>query len=186
MTQRDRALRYQLGHSDSAFYKSNYPKVLSIVVVVEARARPRNHHCQIGIKALRSFGHTSDFGGSKIGCTARIRPLTNRVQNGEMMVERLDSTQARPDPNERLVKVFDSEDESEALVVKGLLESAGIESDLTSGSLVQDTFPGLGGMIILVREEDAEPARKVIAERTTLPDDDTAEIDIIEEPPQKS
>jgi hypothetical protein len=103
-----------------------------------------------------------------------------------MMAERLDSTQARPDPNEKLVKVFDSEDESEALVVKGLLESAGIESDLMSGSLVQDTFPGLGGMIILVREEDADAARKVIAERTTLPDDDTAEIDIIEEPPQKS
>jgi hypothetical protein len=103
-----------------------------------------------------------------------------------MMAERLDSTQPRPDPNEKLVKVFDSEDESEALVVKGLLESAGIESDLMSGSLVQDTFPGLGGMIILVREEDAEAARKVIAERTTLPDDDTAELDIIEEPPQKS
>jgi hypothetical protein len=41
-------------------------------------------------------------------------------------------------------------------------------------------------MIILVREEDAEAARKVIAEGATLPDDDTAEIDIIEEPPQKS
>lgn len=95
--------------------------------------------------------------------------------------------QSRPDPNERLVKVFDSEEESEALVVKGLLESAGIDSDLTSASLVQDTFPGLGGMIILVRQEDAEAARKVIAERTSLPDDsdETAEIEIIEEPPQK-
>ena len=71
--------------------------------------------------------------------------------------------QPRPDPNEKLVKVFDSEDESEALVVKGLLESAGIDSDLTSASMVQDTFPGLGGMIILVREEDAEAARNVIA-----------------------
>ena len=37
-----------------------------------------------------------------------------------------------PDPNEKLVKVFDSEQEPEALVVKGLLDSAGIESDLTS------------------------------------------------------
>src|SRR3982751_6275737 len=96
------------------------------------------------------------------------------------------SVPAAPDPNEKLVKVFDSEQESEAMIVKGLLESAGIDSDLTSGSLVQDTFPGLGGMIILVREQDAEAARKVIAERTTLPDDDTAEIDVIEEPPQKS
>src|SRR5947207_8914571 len=98
-----------------------------------------------------------------------------------MMAERLDSTQARPDPDEKLVKVFDCEDESEALVVKGLLESAGIDSDLTSASLVQDTFPGLGGMIILVREEDAEAARNVIAERTSLPDDDTAEFQITEE-----
>src|SRR5271170_4809429 len=70
----------------------------------------------------------------------------------------------RPDPNEKLVKVFDSEEESEALVVKGLLDSAGIENDLTSGSFLQDAFPGLGGVIILVREEDAEKARNLIAE----------------------
>ena len=61
----------------------------------------------------------------------------------------------RPDPNEKLVKVFDSEQESEAMVVKGLLDSAGIENDLASGQLLQEAFPGLGGMIILVREEDA-------------------------------
>ena len=93
--------------------------------------------------------------------------------------------QPRPDPNEKLVKVFDSEDESEALVVKGLLDSAGIDSDLTAASMVQDTFPGLGGMIILVREEDAESARNVITEGTSLPDDDTAEFQITEEPEQK-
>ena len=71
---------------------------------------------------------------------------------------------SRPDPNEKLVKVFDSEEESEALVVKGLLDSANIESDLASASLLQEAFPGLGGMIILVREEDAEKARSLIAE----------------------
>jgi hypothetical protein len=70
----------------------------------------------------------------------------------------------RPDPNEKLVKIFDSEEESEAMVVKGLLDSAGIESDLASASLLQDAFPGMGGMIILVREEDAEKARGLIAE----------------------
>ena len=70
----------------------------------------------------------------------------------------------RPDPNEKLVKVFDSEQESEAMVVKGLLDSAGIDNDLASASLLQDAFPGLGGMIILVREEDAEKARSLIAE----------------------
>jgi hypothetical protein len=104
------------------------------------------------------------------------------------------SAAPRPDPNEKLVKVFDSEEESEAMVVKGLLESAGIDSDLTSGSLVQDMFPGLGGMIILVREEDAETARRLIAEQRQLSaseevvggDDETAEIQITEEPRRKA
>src|SRR5579863_3056458 len=95
-------------------------------------------------------------------------------------------TPPRPDPNEKLVKVFDSEDESEAMIVKGLLESAGIDSDLTSASMVQDMFPGLGGMIILVREQDADIARKLIAEHQEPPqqeeDDETAEIEIIEDP----
>jgi hypothetical protein len=75
----------------------------------------------------------------------------------------------RPDPNEKLVKVFDSEQETEAMVVKGLLDSAGIESDLASASFLQDAFPGLGGMIILVREEDAEKARNMIAEYRQQP-----------------
>ena len=99
-------------------------------------------------------------------------------------------TEPRPDPNEKLVKVFDSELESEAMIVKGLLESAGIDSDLTSASMVQDTFPGLGGMIILVRERDAESARRLIEEYRQSPavtdEDETAEIDIMEEPPAKA
>jgi Putative prokaryotic signal transducing protein len=83
----------------------------------------------------------------------------------------------RPDPNEKLVKVFDSEQESEALVVKGLLDSAGIDNDLQSASLLQDAFPGMGGMIILVREEDEQKALNLIAESqqevsATEPDDD--------------
>jgi len=95
--------------------------------------------------------------------------------------------QPQPDPNEKLVKIFDSEDESEALVVKGLLDSAGIDSDLTAASMVQEVYPGLGGMIILVREEDADQALRLIAEqRRAVPadDDETAEVDIIPEPPQ--
>ncbi len=93
----------------------------------------------------------------------------------------------RPDPNEKLVRVFDSEQESEALVVKGLLDSAGIDNDLTSASLVQDAFPGLGGTLILVRQEDAAAAQKLIAEyrQPEFDDDETAEIEIIEDPPEK-
>ncbi|HUO16745.1 MAG TPA: DUF2007 domain-containing protein [Verrucomicrobiae bacterium] len=96
--------------------------------------------------------------------------------------------QRSPNPNEKLVKVFDSEQESEALVVKGLLESAGIDSDLTSASMVQDAFPGLGGTIILVRQEDGEEARRLIEEYRRQPgdDDETAEFEAIEEPPQKA
>lgn len=103
------------------------------------------------------------------------------------MAEPLDaaaSAQRQPDPNEKLVKVFDSEQESEALIVKGLLDSAGIDSDLTAASMVQDTFPGLGGMIILVRQEDAPAASRLIAEHQQAPledDDETAEIEITPE-----
>ncbi len=79
---------------------------------------------------------------------------------------------SQPDPNEKLVKVFDSEEESEALVVKGLLDSANIESDLASASLLQEAFPGLGGMIILVREEDAEKARNLIVDYRRQPSSD--------------
>jgi len=98
------------------------------------------------------------------------------------------SVPTRPNPNEKLVKVFDSELESEAMIVKGLLESAGIDSDLTAGAMIQDMFPGLGGMIILVREQDAESARRLIEYyRQSNPptdDDETAEIDVIEDPPK--
>jgi len=68
----------------------------------------------------------------------------------------------RHEPNENLVKIFDTEHESEAMVVKGLLDSVGIDADLTSSDAVQETFPGVGGIIILVRSQDAEKAREVI------------------------
>jgi len=95
-------------------------------------------------------------------------------------------TESRPNPHQKLVKVFDSEDDSEAIVVKGLLDSAGIDCDLTAAAMVQDTFPGLGGTIILVREQDADAARKLIAEyrRPSAADDAAAGVEATEEPPQ--
>jgi hypothetical protein len=95
--------------------------------------------------------------------------------------------QQRPDPNEKLVKVFDSEQESEAMVVKGLLDSAGIDNDLTSASFLQEAFPGLGGMLILVREEDAQKARNLIADsRQPSAADAGDDNDITEELPTKA
>jgi hypothetical protein len=85
----------------------------------------------------------------------------------------------RPNPNQKLVRVFDTEQESEALVVRGLLESAGIDCDVTSLDAPQDILPGVGGTVILVREEDAEKARKMIEEYRRAPDTlETAEIDV--------
>src|SRR5881296_3291750 len=94
-----------------------------------------------------------------------------------------------PNPNEKLVRVFDTEQESEALVVRGLLESAGIDADMTSLDAQQDILPGVGGTIILVREEDAEAARKVIEEYrrapTSVEDDETAEFNVNEDSPHE-
>jgi hypothetical protein len=85
--------------------------------------------------------------------------------------------QRSPDPNEKLVKVFDCEQESEAMVVQGLLESAGIESDLRGIDAAQNTYP-VGGVELLVRQEDAEDAEKIIESYRESPplDDETAEI----------
>ena len=92
------------------------------------------------------------------------------------------NTQKRPNPNQKLVRVFDTEQESEAMVVRGLLESAGIEADMTALDAPQDTFPGVGGTVILVREEDAEKARQLIKDFSqSPPDDETAEVDISEQ-----
>ena len=75
----------------------------------------------------------------------------------------------RPNPNQKLVRVFDTEQESEALVVHGLLESSGIDSDVTSLDAQQDILPGVGGTIILVRAEDAAKASRVIEEYRQAP-----------------
>lgn len=91
-----------------------------------------------------------------------------------------------PNPNERLVRVFDCEQESEAMVVSGLLESAGIDCDVTALDAPQDILPGVGGTIILVRQEDAERARRLIAEYRQNPEDaETAEIVAFDEPQEK-
>jgi len=99
-----------------------------------------------------------------------------------------DSSDAqRPNPNEKLVRVFDTEQESEAMVVRGLLESAGIDADLTSLDAQQDILPGVGGTVILVREEDAAQARRLIDEYRQTPEElETAEYALNEEPPTQS
>jgi hypothetical protein len=78
-----------------------------------------------------------------------------------------------PNPNENLVRVLETEQESEALVVRGLLDSAGIDCDLMSIDFPQDVLP-VGGVALLVREEDAAKARQLIDDYRRTPFDGAA------------
>lgn len=71
-------------------------------------------------------------------------------------------TDDRPQSHEELVEVFDTMEESEAMVVRGLLESAGIEAIITAWDAPQDILPGVGGVIVRVSPERAEEARRLI------------------------
>jgi hypothetical protein len=117
---------------------------------------------------------------------AAVRPEFILIGGNKMAGSSSTSREERPNPNEKLVRVFDTEQESEAMVVRGLLESAGIDSDLTSLDAQQDILPGVGGTVILVREEDAAKARQMIEEYRQTPDElETAEFAINEEPPSE-
>ena len=65
---------------------------------------------------------------------------------------------------EELVDVFDTQQESEAMVVRSLLQSTGIEALLISLEAQQDVLPGVGGVVVRVRASQAEDARRIIAD----------------------
>lgn len=92
------------------------------------------------------------------------------------------STQPKADPE--LVEVFDTMQESEAMVVHGLLTSAGIESVIANLQAPQDVFPGVGGLSIRVNPAQEEAARQMIDDYranaasdddSTPPESDTGE-----------
>ena len=72
--------------------------------------------------------------------------------------------------NGGVVTVHTAGSATEAIVVRGLLESAGI---MVAGSVAADPFPmreppeGFGGAEILVPESQAHEARRIIAEYLT-------------------
>jgi putative signal transducing protein len=70
------------------------------------------------------------------------------------------STQPKADPE--LVEVFDTVQESEAMVIHGLLASAGIESLVSNIQFPQDLFPGVGSISIRVNPAKEEEARQII------------------------
>jgi hypothetical protein len=70
------------------------------------------------------------------------------------------------DPNVQLVEVFKAQGEIEAQMIRSVLESDGIDSMLSGESVRLThgiTVDGLAEVRILVREEDEERAREVIA-----------------------
>lgn len=71
------------------------------------------------------------------------------------------------------------------MVVRGLLDSAGIDSDVTALDAPQDILPGVGGTVIVVREEDAEKARHLIEEYRQTPEElETADAELSDSQPE--
>ncbi len=64
--------------------------------------------------------------------------------------------------HEGLVTVFDTDQESEAMAVEELLESAGIDVARLSLDAPQDVLPGVGGVILQVPESQASDAMAII------------------------
>lgn len=73
-----------------------------------------------------------------------------------------------PEPQKQLDIVFATNDDSEALVVRGLLESNGFEVAMSTPEAPIGVFPisssDLGRVHLLVRAEQAEAARRLIEE----------------------
>jgi len=89
---------------------------------------------------------------------------------------------AKPaEEHEQLVKVFDTDEESEAMVVRGLLESAGIEAMTQNREAPQDVLPGVGGVVVMVRPDQAEEALATIEAYRKSPTTDADEA-VSEEP----
>jgi hypothetical protein len=86
---------------------------------------------------------------------------------------------AQPISDPELVEVFDTMQESEAMVVHGLLTSAGIESVVANLQAPQDVFPGVGGISVRVNPAQEEQARQLIDDyrANAASDDDSAPLD---------
>jgi hypothetical protein len=79
---------------------------------------------------------------------------------------------------DELVEIFDTEDEAEANVVKSLLESAGIDALVSSLDAQQNLLPGVGGVIVRVRADQAQDAKQLIEQsrqNSLTEDTDTSE-----------
>ena len=85
----------------------------------------------------------------------------------------------QPPSSPHPIDVFGTKEDSEAMVVQGLLDSAGIDSVIVSLDAPQEVLPGVGGVVVRVSAEDAEEARRLIEEYRTAaeqaPDDEESD-----------
>lgn len=79
------------------------------------------------------------------------------------------SATAEPRPEAEPIPVFSTSQESEALIVQGLLTSAGIESLVSNLGVDQALWPSVAGVAVLVNPSQAEEARKIIEEYNNAP-----------------
>lgn len=77
--------------------------------------------------------------------------------------------------NDELVMVFDTNDESEANAVRGLLQSAGIKAIVTAWDAAQAVYPGVGGVTVRVGPEDGEDAKRIVEDYRSRPGDADAD-----------
>jgi len=76
---------------------------------------------------------------------------------------------SEPDLGPQPVEVFQTRQESEAMVVQGLLTTASIPSVIANLEAPQDVLPGVGGVAILVPAERADEAMQLIEEYRNAP-----------------
>jgi hypothetical protein len=82
------------------------------------------------------------------------------------------ATLPKPDPEQgELVGVFSTNQDSEAQVIQGLLETADIASVVVPEIGPQDVLP-IGTVIVKVAPESAERARQMIAESQQVSDEE--------------
>jgi hypothetical protein len=101
-------------------------------------------------------------------CRGEYEPGIDKCPDCNLtLVDSLPPEDAIADPNGLLVEVFVAAGDEEAIIVKGLLESEGIECSLSSDiphTVMPLNVDGLGAVRITVAQEDAERARQIIRE----------------------
>ena len=100
-------------------------------------------------------------------CRGEYEPGVDRCPDCDSpLVETIPPENPEADPDASLVEVYTAPGDTEALVIKGLLESEGILCSLSSDvphSIVPIEIDGLGAVRICVSDADAELAAKIIS-----------------------